>query len=117
MFETRFKKSDFYIPPGPLRDFSMNLFLAKQVHHLLGFPSGVSKTFSQTLWPDIRNILGKFAWDIPPLHCTALTCFVSELEEILSDQICLLRGAGLGVDTIQGEPNVTWQDKIVSMER
>ena len=41
-----------HMPPGPLRDFSMNLFLAKQVHHLLGLPSVVSKTFSQTLWPD-----------------------------------------------------------------
>ena len=37
-----------------------------------------------------------------------------ELEEILSDQICLLRGAGLGVDTIQGEANVTWTEETVS---
>lgn len=41
-----------HMPPGPLRDFSMNLFLAKQVHHLLGLPSVVSKTFSHTLWPE-----------------------------------------------------------------
>ena len=47
-----------HIPPGPLKDFSMNLFLAKQVHHLLGFPSGVSNTFSHTLLPaKINNIV------------------------------------------------------------
>ena len=39
---------------------------------------------------------------------------MSELEEILSDEICLLRSGGLGVDTIQGEPDVTWKDQIVS---
>ena len=37
--------------PGPLRDFSMNRFLAKQVHHLLGRPSGVSNTFSHSRCP------------------------------------------------------------------
>ena len=48
------------------------------------------------------------------LSSTILTCFMPELEEILSDQICLLRGAGLGVDTVQGEPNVTWTEETVS---
>ena len=39
---------------------------------------------------------------------------MSELEEILSDEICLLWSGGLGVDTIQGEPDVTWRDETVS---
>jgi hypothetical protein len=43
------------MPPGPLKDFSMNLFLAKQVHHLLGFPSVPSKTFSHRRLP-VTNI-------------------------------------------------------------
>ena len=107
MFETQ-----IYIPPGPLSDFSMNLFLAKQVHHLLGFPSGVSKTFSQTLWPNNRNIsrsvLYSGHFSVRP------TCFVSELEEILSDEIRLLGSAGLRVDAIEGEPNVTCRDQMVS---
>ena len=45
-----------------------------------------------------------------------LTCFMSELQEVLSDKICLLRSCGLGVDTIQGESNITLTDKRFSKE-
>ena len=41
-----------------------------------------------------------------------LTCFMSELEEVLSDEICLLRSCGLGVDPIQGESNITFRDSV-----
>lgn len=40
----------FYCP-GPDNDFSMNFFLVKHIHHLLGLPSSVENTFSQTLLP------------------------------------------------------------------
>ena len=76
------------MPPGPLKDFSMNLFLAKQVHHLLGLPSAVSKTFSHTLWP--KNV--KLSCKICLLKPFFLTCFVSELQKILSYEIRLFSG-------------------------
>ena len=53
------------MPPGPLKDFSMNLFLAKQVHHLLGLPSAVSKTFSHTLWPKNVELYNVFVETFP----------------------------------------------------
>jgi len=37
--------------PGPESDLSMNFFLAKQSHHLDGFPSSDPKTLSQTRTP------------------------------------------------------------------
>ena len=49
--QREFLKSSQFMPPGPLSDFSMNLFLAKHVHHLEGFPSAVSNTFSHKRCP------------------------------------------------------------------
>lgn len=43
------KSFEFYCP-GPDSDLSINFFLAKQSHHLLGFPSSPN-TLSQTLIP------------------------------------------------------------------
>lgn len=43
--------SAFFYWPGPANDFSMNFFLAKHIHHLLGLPSSVENTFSQTRLP------------------------------------------------------------------
>ena len=41
----------FHYCPGPDSDLSMNFFLAKQSHHLDGFPSSDPKTLSQTRTP------------------------------------------------------------------
>lgn len=37
--------------PGPDKDFSINRFLAKHIHHLLGLPSSVLNTFSIKRFP------------------------------------------------------------------
>ena len=72
---TDVKKLGPHIPPGPLSDFSMNLFFAKQVHHLLGLPSAVSNTFSHTLWPGDSINMNEINNSLYFL----LTCFMSQL--------------------------------------
>lgn len=46
--------------PNPDRECSMNFFLAKQVHHLLGLPSGVLNTFSIKRFPVSWRIWVKY---------------------------------------------------------
>lgn len=54
--------------PGPDNDLSINFFLAKHSHHLLGFPSSKEKTFSQTLAPISCRNCSKY-WRIKSASC------------------------------------------------
>ena len=85
----------FRFPIYFLSSLLRNLLLAKQVHHLLGLPSAVSNTFSHTLWPgeskmnEVNNSL-----------YFLLTCFMSQLQKILSNEIRLFSGGWFGINRV-----------------